>query len=112
MKLLFDANLSRRIVPLLEDLFPGSQHITRAGLAGETPDAAIWEFGRLNQFAIVTADADFVRLSERLGVPPQVIRLERMNYSTETAAELIRRYAIAIIEFERSFEPLLILRRD
>jgi predicted nuclease of predicted toxin-antitoxin system len=46
VKLLFDANLSRRIVPLLEDLFPGSSHITQVGLAGETPDATIWEYAK------------------------------------------------------------------
>lgn len=112
MKLLFDANLSRRIVPLLEDLFPGSAHISQVGLAGETPDAAIWEFAKRNRFAIVTADADFVRLADLHGAPPPVIRLERMNYSTEVAAELVRRYAIAITEFERSAKSVLVLRRN
>ena len=34
VKLLFDANISRRIVPLLEDLFPNPTHITHAGLSG------------------------------------------------------------------------------
>jgi len=67
VKLLFDANLSRRIVPLLEDLFPGSSHISQVGLSGETPDAAIWEFAKQNSFAVVTADADFVRLAELHG---------------------------------------------
>jgi predicted nuclease of predicted toxin-antitoxin system len=75
VKLLFDANLSRRIVPLLEDLFPGSAHISRVGLAGETPDAAIWEFAKQNGFAIVTADADFVHIADMHGAPPQIIRL-------------------------------------
>ena len=110
MKLLFDANLSRRIVPLLTDLFPESTHISRVGLAGETPDAEIWEFAKQNRFAIVTADADFIRLADLHGTPPQVIRLERMDYSTEAAAELIRRYAIAITEFEKSAKSVLILR--
>ena len=112
MRLLFDANLSRRIVPLLEDLFPGSAHISQVGLAGETPDAAIWDFAKQNQFAIVRADADFLRMADLHGPPPQVIRLERMNYSTEAAAELIRRYAISITEFEKSARSVLILRRN
>ena len=112
MKLLFDANISRRIAPLLQDLFPGSLHISQAGLAGEAPDEVIWEYAGLNQFVIVTADSDFLRLSEQLGAPPQVLRLERMNYSTQLAGDLIRRYAIAIAEFETSMKPLLLLRRD
>lgn len=112
MKLLFDANLSRRIVPLLADLFPESSHIGWVGLAGETPDAEIWEFARQREFTIVTADADFLRLSELHGSPPRVIRLERMDYSTEIAADLIRRYAVAIAEFDRSARSVLILRRN
>jgi len=91
VKLLFDANLSRRIVPFLEDLFPASSHISLVGLRGETPDAAIWEFAKQSRFTIVTADADFLRLSELKGPPPQVIRPDRMDYSTEVAARLIRR---------------------
>ncbi len=112
MKLFFYANLSRRIVPLLENLSPASSHINVVGLRGETPDAAIWEFAKQNRFAIVTADADFLRLSELNGAPPQVIRLDRMDYSTEVAARLIRRYAIAISDFEKSSKPVLILRKD
>ena len=111
MKLLFDANLSRRIVPLLSDLFPGSSHISQIGLVGETPDATIWEYAKQNGFAIVRADADFLRFADQYGAPPQVVRLERMDYSTEVAADLIRRYAIAFAEFEKSAKPVLVLRR-
>jgi predicted nuclease of predicted toxin-antitoxin system len=68
VKLLFDANISRRIVPRLIDLFPESTHVTLAGFSGETPDRTIWEFARENGFAIVTADADFVRFSETDGM--------------------------------------------
>ena len=95
---------------MLADLFPGSSHISGVGLAGETPDERIWEFAKENGFAIVTADADFLRLADRRGAPPQVIRLERMDYSTDLAAQLIRRYAIAMIEFEKSARTVMILR--
>ena len=93
MKLLFDANISRRIIPLLEDLFPKSTHTTLIGLSGETPDETIWKFALANDFTIVTADKDFVRLAEASGPPPQVVRLEKMDYSTEVAADML-----AIIE--------------
>ncbi len=112
MKLLFDANISRRIVPLLADLFPESAHVSELGFSGEAPDGAIWEFAKREGFLIVTADADFIRLVERYGAPPQVVRLERMDYSTQEAASLIRRYAIGIAEFEKSTSPILVLRRN
>jgi predicted nuclease of predicted toxin-antitoxin system len=111
VKLLFDANISRRIVPLLEDLFPKSTHTTLVGLSGETSDETIWKFARDNGFTIVTADKDFVRLAEANGAPPQVVRLEKMDYSTEVAAALIRRYAVAINDFGKGAKPALILRR-
>jgi hypothetical protein len=34
-----------------------------------------------------------------------------MDYSTEVAADLIRRYAVAFTEFEKSAKPVLVLRR-
>ncbi len=112
MKLLFDANISRRIVPMLADLFPQSSHISLVGFSGETPDKSIWEFAKQERFAIVTADADFITLANRHGAPPQIIRLERMDYSTQIAAALIRRYAVAITEFEKSARSVLTLRRN
>jgi predicted nuclease of predicted toxin-antitoxin system len=111
VKLLYDANLSRRIVPLLQDLFPESSHVSAVGLAGETPDLIIWEFAMQNGFAIITADADFLRLADERDAPPQIIRLERMDYSTEVAAQLIRRYAIGLVEFEKSGRSVMVLRR-
>ena len=37
MKLLFDENLSRKLVELVQDLLPGSVHVTQVGLSS-TPD--------------------------------------------------------------------------
>lgn len=111
MKLLFDANISRKIVPMLEDLFQGSSHVASLGLSRETADDIIWEFAGKSGFTIVTADSDFLRLSAQHGAPPKVIRFERMNYSTRTAADLIRRNAIIISEFEASSRNVLVLRR-
>lgn len=58
MKLLLDENLSRRLVPQLADLFPGSTHVASVGLLQAT-DARLWEYAKAHDFAIVTADADF-----------------------------------------------------
>lgn len=111
MKLLFDANISRRIVPMLNDLFPDSSQVMQLGLTGETPDEVIWDVTKKENFAIVTADSDFVQLSARFGAPPRVIQLERMDYSTAVAASLIRRHAIAIAQLENSERELLVVRR-
>ncbi len=110
MKLLLDFNLSPRLIPLLVELFPGSTHLKLLGFDGETDDESIWRYARENEFALLTSDADFLRIAQRLGDPPKLIRLERMNYRTRFAAELLRRNAIIIAEFGRSEEPVLVLR--
>ena len=76
MKLLFDANLSPKLVKRLADLFPGLMHVFDTGLMRFTPDAAIWEYAAQNGFTIVTTDADLVQLSRVRGFPPKVIRIE------------------------------------
>ena len=67
MKLLLDEDPSRKIVPLVEDLFPGSAHVVRIGLSNGVPDRQIWDFAGQNGFVIVTADRDFLDLAERWG---------------------------------------------
>ena len=68
MKLLFDENLSRKLVGLVQDLLPGSVHITQVGLSSGTQDHEIWDYAKLNNFAIITADTDFVTLANALGI--------------------------------------------
>lgn len=64
MKLLFDANLSPKLVGRLAALFPDSIHVFDTGLARFTSDEAIWEYARSRGFVIVTADSDFLGLAE------------------------------------------------
>ena len=72
MKLLFDQNLSRKLVSRLADIFPGSSHVRFHGLP-EADDGEIWEFARVQAFCIVTQDADFADRSRLYGAPPKVI---------------------------------------
>jgi predicted nuclease of predicted toxin-antitoxin system len=88
VKLLFDENLSPRLVGLFADSFPGSAHVRDVGL-GATADAAIWAWAREHDFAIVTKDGDFEHRAVVYGAPPKVIRLRAGNVSTaEFAARL------------------------
>jgi len=45
MKLLYDQNLSHRLVALLSDLFPDSEHVRNVGLQ-EADDRQIWEYAK------------------------------------------------------------------
>ena len=110
MKLLFDANLSPRLVPRLAELFPNSAHVFDTDLARFTSDETIWNYARTNSFIIVTADSDFLDLAEDRGAPPKVVWLENCNYKTPRVEDLLRRDAVRIAELEQSSRPVLIIR--
>jgi predicted nuclease of predicted toxin-antitoxin system len=110
LKLLADYNLSPKLIEALAELFPGSAHVAAWGFAGETPDEIIWRFAGQNGFAGLTSDRDFLTIAERPGHPPQVIRLEKMNYRTKYAVDLLRRNAIRIAAFGLNDQAVLVLR--
>ncbi|MCX6626346.1 MAG: DUF5615 family PIN-like protein [Candidatus Solibacter sp.] len=110
MKLLFDVNLSPKLVHRLAGLFPDSVHIFDTGLARFTSDEVIWEFAGANGFTIVTADSDFLDLAKFRGVPPKAVRLENCNYRTSQVENLLRRHAILMAELEQSSRSTLVIR--
>lgn len=98
MKLLFDENLSRKLVARLSDLFPESSHVTIEGLQ-QHPDATVWEHAKSRGFAIVTADSDFYDFATAYGPPPKVVWLKGCDYPTIVAEQLLRNNAIRVSEF-------------
>jgi predicted nuclease of predicted toxin-antitoxin system len=95
LKLLFDQNLSRKLVNFLADIFPNSSHVQNEELAAET-DTKIWEFAKRQEFCIVTQDADFAERSRLYGSPPKVIWLRCGNVPTRHVEALIRSNEVAI----------------
>jgi predicted nuclease of predicted toxin-antitoxin system len=59
VKLLLDENLSDRIIPKIVDFYPDSAHVKTLALTN-TDDAVIWEYAKVNNFVIVSKDADFL----------------------------------------------------
>lgn len=84
VKLPFDANLSRKLVRRLEDLFAGSSHVQFEDL-GQSADREIWQYAAEHDFAIVSDDADFFEMASTLGPPPKVIWLKGCDYPTAEA---------------------------
>ena len=70
MKVLFDENLSPKLVNLLTNLYPASRHVRDVGLA-RADDVAVWSYAKDNAFAIVSKDADFHQRSFVYGTPPR-----------------------------------------
>jgi predicted nuclease of predicted toxin-antitoxin system len=95
MKLLFDQNLSPRLVSLLADVYPDSHHVSQLQLSTAN-DRDVWLFARENNFLIVSKDADFGDLSLLYGFPPKIIWIRRGNCTTQSIAEILRQNQGAI----------------
>ena len=81
MKLLFDQNLSHRLVKALCHDYPGSEHVRNIGL-GEAADEAVWRYAAENGFILISKDADFHQRSFLFGHPPKVVWMRCGNCST------------------------------
>lgn len=89
MRLLFDQNISHRILPLLIGDFPGAEHVRNAGLSAAS-DTVIWAFAKANGFMMVSKDADFQQRALLLGHPPKVVWVRTGNCSTRELADLLK----------------------
>jgi len=94
--LLFDQNISPRLVNSLADLYPHSAHVSTLGL-DTSSDRVVWEYARQRDYMIVTKDADFSELGLLLGFPPKVIWIRRGNCSTKEIETLLRENYEAIV---------------
>lgn len=88
MKLLLDANLSRRLVTTLDVTFPGSTHVSQLGAVPD--DEAIWNHAKTNGYMIVSKDSDFYRMSVAWGPPPKVLWLRIGNGPTGLVETVLR----------------------
>ena len=98
MKLLFDQNISFRIISKLKDVFPDAKQVRELGLENST-DREIWEYAKSKDYSIVTFDADFYDMSNLYGHPPRIIWLRTGNRKTDDLAKLLTDRSVIIQEF-------------
>jgi predicted nuclease of predicted toxin-antitoxin system len=89
MKLLFDHNLSHKLVRRLADIFPDSTQ-TRLLNFSTAEDSAVWRHAKENGFVVVTLDKDFSELALQRGTPPKIIWLRCGNSTVAEAERLLR----------------------
>jgi predicted nuclease of predicted toxin-antitoxin system len=100
VKLLFDQNLSPKLVGQLADLFPASAHVQDVGL-DQADDDVIWDYARQNGLAIVSKDEDYNLLGVVRGHPPKVLWLQLGNSTTTQVEAALRDRAADILAFEQ-----------
>lgn len=103
MKLLFDQNLSYRLVHALREEYPDSQHVREVGL-GEADDETVWHYAAQRGFALITKDADFHQRSFLFGHPPKVVWIRCGNCSTSIIEQLLRTHHIHLTQFATNSE--------
>lgn len=96
MKLLFDHNISHKLVARVVDIFPDSTQ-TRLLNLGRTNDPQLWFIAKTHGFVFVSKDRDVAELAVVRGAPPKVIWLRMGNCKT-TAIERALRVNLKVIE--------------
>ncbi len=95
MKLLFDHNLSPKLIHRLAELFPNSNHVYHLEL-DRVEDRQVWQHAKTNDFTIVTKDGDYNELLILLGFPPKIIWIRRGNCSTNKIENILRKHYLDI----------------
>ena len=108
MKLLFDENLSPRLVESLSSLYPESQHVQDLKLGG-AEDSAVWQCAKQHGFAIVSKDSDFAERSVLESDAPKVIWIRLGNCSTSDMERLLRSAHEAVHKFIRQDEETCLI---
>ena len=103
MRLLFDQNLSPRLVRLLSDMYSECSHVQELGL-DRSRDTEVWNYAAERGYTIVSKDADFHQRSLLLGAPPKVVWIRLGNCSVMDTANLLRERFIVIERFHRREE--------
>jgi predicted nuclease of predicted toxin-antitoxin system len=99
MKILFDQNLSPKLVAALCDAFPNSVHVRDVNLR-DADDWDIWNYAANYDFAVATKDDDFRQRSLVQGHPPKIIMIAVGNCTTARVEQLVRKYLVEIASFE------------
>src|SRR5207244_2180873 len=98
VRLLFDQNLSHRLVRSLSDVFPDSVHVRDVGLA-RADDDVVWTYALAHALVIVSKDSDFRQRSFLHGAPPKVVWIRRGNCSTREMDGILRAHHDDLLAF-------------
>ncbi len=103
MRLLFDQNISFRIIAKIKLNFPEAKQVRELGIENYS-DLEIWKFAKEKEYTIVTFDGDFYDLSNFKGFPPKIIWLRFGNTKTDFIANIINSRHSIINDFINDFE--------
>ena len=97
VKLLFDQNISYRLVGRLEKIYPNSLHVEAVGL-DKSSDIDVWKYAKENNFILVTKDSDFNEICALYDFPPHIIWLRLGNSRVVDIENILIKYQEKICE--------------
>jgi predicted nuclease of predicted toxin-antitoxin system len=97
LRLLFDENLSHRLVERLADVFPGSVHVRDIGMKSSA-DRAVLAYAAAIGLVLVTKDGDFDELALLSAGAVRVLRLDVGNCTTDEVERVLRSVAPSLTE--------------
>ncbi|PJB15047.1 MAG: hypothetical protein CO118_05420 [Flavobacteriales bacterium CG_4_9_14_3_um_filter_32_8] len=89
MKLLFDQNISFRVLKKIKDVYPNAKQVRDLHLENSS-DKDIWFYAKKHNYTIVTFDIDFSNLTTLYGFPPKIIWIRVGNTTTKKLALLFQ----------------------
>jgi predicted nuclease of predicted toxin-antitoxin system len=95
VRVLFNQNISFRLVKKIEAVFPGSEHVNTVGLKNKS-DQSIWDYAKRENFVVVTFDSDFYDISVLYGKPPQLIWIKTFDQTTQNLEQILKNHAVDI----------------
>ncbi|QEP43585.1 hypothetical protein D5085_10910 [Ectothiorhodospiraceae bacterium BW-2] len=101
MKLLFDNNLSPKLLNYLGDIFPDANHVMFENL-DDKDDEMVWEYAKAHNYTIVSKDSDFKDIRLLKGFPPKVIWIRTGNCKVKSLEKIIRNNFILISELHNN----------
>ncbi len=99
MRLLFNQNLSVRLVRSLSDVYPGSSHVSLVG-SDRASDAEVFDYALDNGYALVSKDVDFAELAQARSPSPTVVWLRLGNCTTSEIEDTLRARQEAVAALE------------
>ena len=87
MRLLFDQNVSYRVVKKLKSILPDAIGVREIGLYN-ADDYQIWEYALKNEYMVVTFDKDIPAIESVRGFPPKIIWLRTGNLRNSAVISL------------------------
>ena len=103
MKLLFDQNISHRILNHIQDILPEAKQVRDLGLENIS-DKQIWEYAKESGYIIVTFDGDFYDFSLVWGHPPKIIWIRTNNQTTKKMEEILHKDMDTMQDFQNDID--------